>query len=131
MWFAPIAWSRSTQPYCPAGFTLTTIVGLPPIGRTCLTSIAGENISPAEVEAVLEAHPQVLEAAVVGRPDRDWGEAVTAIVVARAGAHLGEDELRTHCVGVLAPYKVPKRVLLTTGPLPHTPSGKLLRRELR
>jgi acyl-CoA synthetase (AMP-forming)/AMP-acid ligase II len=73
----------------------------------------------------------VLEAAVLGRPDRDWGEAVTAIVVARAGAQLGEEELRAHCGAALAPYKVPKRVLVTSAPLPRTPSGKLLRRKLR
>jgi O-succinylbenzoic acid--CoA ligase len=101
-------------------------------GRKAETIVSGgENVSPAEVEAVLEAHPQVLEAAVLGRPDRDWGEAVTAIVVARDGAQLGEEELRAHCVGALAPYKVPKRVLVTSAPLPRTPSGKLLRRKLR
>ncbi|HWX95508.1 MAG TPA: AMP-binding protein [Solirubrobacteraceae bacterium] len=101
-------------------------------GRKAETIVSGgENVSPAEVEAVLEAHPQVLEAAVLGRPDHDWGEAVTAIVVARQGADLDEQQLRAHCVAVLAPYKVPKRVLLTSGPLPRTPSGKLLRRELR
>jgi O-succinylbenzoic acid--CoA ligase len=101
-------------------------------GRKAETIVSGgENVSPAEVEAVLEAHPQVLEAAVLGRPDSDWGEAVTAVVVARDGAQLGEEELRAHCAGVLAPYKVPKQVLLTRGPLPRTPSGKLLRRKLR
>jgi O-succinylbenzoic acid--CoA ligase len=101
-------------------------------GRKAETIVSGgENVSPAEVEAVLEAHPQVLEAAVLGRPDSDWGEAVTAIVVARAGADLGEVELRAHCAGALAPYKVPKRVVLAPGPLPRTPSGKLLRRKLR
>jgi O-succinylbenzoic acid--CoA ligase len=101
-------------------------------GRKAETIVSGgENVSPAEVEAVLEAHPQVLEAAVLGRPDRDWGEAVTAIVVARDGAQLGEEELRAHCGAALAPYKVPKRVLVTSAPLPRTPSGKLLRRKLR
>jgi o-succinylbenzoate---CoA ligase len=101
-------------------------------GRKAETIVSGgENVSPAEVEAVLEAHPQVLEAAVLGRPDSDWGEAVTAIVVARDGADLREDELRAHCGGALAPYKVPKRVVLAHGPLPRTPSGKLLRRKLR
>ncbi|MCW3029286.1 MAG: Acyl-CoA synthetase, partial [Solirubrobacterales bacterium] len=53
------------------------------------------------------------------------------IVVARDGALLGEEELRAHCVGALAPFKVPKRVVLAPGPLPRTSSGKLLRRKLR
>jgi len=91
----------------------------------------GENISPAEVEAVLAAHPKVLEAAVLGRPDLEWGEAVTAIVVAGGGAEPDEDELRAHCARALAHYKVPKRIVVTSEPLPRTPSGKLLRRELQ
>jgi O-succinylbenzoic acid--CoA ligase len=101
-------------------------------GRKAETIISGgENVAPAEVEAVLEAHPCVLEAAVLARPDPEWGEAVTAIVVAHPERALGEQELRAHCALVLAPYKVPKRIVLTTEPLPRTPSGKLLRRELR
>jgi O-succinylbenzoic acid--CoA ligase len=102
------------------------------LGRKSETIVSGgENVSPVEVEAVLEAHPHVLEAAVVGRVDERWGEAVTALVVARDGAALDEQELRSHCAGALAPFKVPKRILAVAGPLPRTPSGKLLRRELR
>jgi o-succinylbenzoate---CoA ligase len=101
-------------------------------GRKADTIVSGgENVAPVEVEAVLEAHPQVLEAAVLGRDDPRWGEAVTAIVVARAGATLEPEELRAHCARALAPYKVPKRVVLSAEPLPRTRSGKLLRRELR
>jgi o-succinylbenzoate---CoA ligase len=101
-------------------------------GRKADTIVSGgENVAPAEVEAVLEAHPRVLEAAVLGRVDPRWGEAVTAIVVARAGEQLDVDELRAHCAGVLAPYKVPKQIVYATEPLPRTRSGKLLRRELR
>jgi O-succinylbenzoic acid--CoA ligase len=101
-------------------------------GRKADTIVSGgENVAPAEVEAVLEAHPGVLEAAVLGRSDPDWGEAVTAIVVARPGADLDTESLRVHCSHVLAPYKVPKHVLLTAEPLPRTRSGKLLRRALR
>jgi O-succinylbenzoic acid--CoA ligase len=101
-------------------------------GRVSDTIVSGgENVAPAEVEAVLEAHPQVLEAAVLGRADPLWGEAVSAIVVARAGAELDVDELRAHCAVALAPYKVPKQVSLSSSPLPRTRSGKLLRRELR
>ncbi|HEV7584431.1 MAG TPA: AMP-binding protein [Solirubrobacteraceae bacterium] len=106
--------------------------GLLVLGRKAETIVSGgENVAPAEVEAVLEAHPQVLEAAVVASADEEWGEAVTALVVARDGAALDEQELRSHCAGALAPFKVPKRIVAVSGPLPRTPSGKLLRRELR
>jgi O-succinylbenzoic acid--CoA ligase len=101
-------------------------------GRKADTIVSGgENVAPAEVEAVLEAHPQVLEAAVLGRSDPQWGEAVTAIVVARPGEELEGEALRAHCARVLAPYKVPKHVVLAAEPLPRTRSGKLLRRALR
>ncbi len=100
-------------------------------GRKADTIVSGgENVAPSEVEAVLEGCPGVLEAAVLGRADVRWGEAVTALVVLHAGADVGEDALRTHCAARLASYKVPKRVALVEGPLPRTPSGKLLRREL-
>jgi O-succinylbenzoic acid--CoA ligase len=101
-------------------------------GRKADTIVSGgENVAPAEVEAVLEAHPLVLEAAVLGRTDPRWGEAVTAIVVVRPGAELEAEALRAHCAGRLAPYKVPKQVAFVGEPLPRTRSGKLLRRELR
>ncbi len=101
-------------------------------GRKADTIVSGgENVAPAEVEAVLEAHPDVLEAAVVARSDERWGEAVTALVVLREGASASEEELRGQCGARLAPYKVPKQVVLIAGPLPRTQSGKLLRRELR
>jgi O-succinylbenzoic acid--CoA ligase len=101
------------------------------IGRKADTIISGgENVAPAEVEAVLEAHPQVCEAAVVGRSDPRWGEAVTAIVVPRDGAQPDPQQLREHCAKRLAAYKVPKQVVLIAGPLPRTRSGKLLRRQL-
>jgi o-succinylbenzoate---CoA ligase len=101
-------------------------------GRKADTIVSGgENVAPNEVEAVLEGHPDVLEAAVVGLPDEQWGEAVTAIVVTRQGAAPEGEELRAHCAAALAAYKVPKRVVLRREPLPRTRSGKLLRRELR
>ncbi len=101
-------------------------------GRKADTIVSGgENVAPTEVEAVLEGHPDVLEAAVVGRPDERWGEAVTAIVVTRHGAANDGEALRAHCAAALASYKVPKRVVLRGEPLPRTRSGKLLRRELR
>jgi O-succinylbenzoic acid--CoA ligase len=91
----------------------------------------GENVAPAEVEAVLEQYPDVLEAAVVARADGRWGEAVTAIVVARPGHVIDREALRRHCRRALAPYKVPKQILLSDGPLPRTRSGKLLRGRLQ
>jgi O-succinylbenzoic acid--CoA ligase len=98
--------------------------------KTDMIVSGGEKIAPAAVEAVLETHPQVLEAAVLGRADSGWGEAVTALVVARPHAAVDADSLRAHCAERLAPYKVPKRVELVAGPLPRTRSGKLLRRVL-
>jgi O-succinylbenzoic acid--CoA ligase len=100
-------------------------------GRKADTIVSGgENVAPTEVEAVLEAHPEVIEAAVLGREDPQWGEAVTAIVVVAPGASVGEGVLRDHCSARLASFKVPKRVQFVSAPLPRTRSGKLLRRDL-
>jgi o-succinylbenzoate---CoA ligase len=101
------------------------------VGRKADTIVSGgENVAPAEVEAVLEAHPSVLEAAVVGLPDEHWGERVGAYVVRRPGADVDDAGLRAHCALALAPYKVPKSFDVVEGPLPRTASGKLLRRSL-
>ena len=89
----------------------------------------GENVMPAEVEAVLISHPAVADAAVLGRPDPEWQEAVCALVVLRDGAEATDEELRSHCAGSLASHKVPKRVDFVSS-LPRTASGKLLRGEL-
>jgi O-succinylbenzoic acid--CoA ligase len=90
----------------------------------------GENVVPSEVEEALLRHPAVADAAVVGREDPEWQQAVTAVVVLAPGAEVTPDELRHHCAETLAGYKVPKRVELAAA-LPRTPSGKLMRRALR
>ena len=90
----------------------------------------GENVVPAEVEKVLMRHPEVADAAVVGREDPEWQQAVTAVVVLESGSEATPDDLRRHCAEALAGFKVPKRVELAAA-LPRTPSGKLMRRALR
>ncbi len=90
----------------------------------------GENVIPAEVEEVLLRHPEVADAAVVGREDPEWQQAVTAVVVLESGSEVTPDDLRRYCADSLAGFKVPKRVELAAA-LPRTPSGKLMRRALR
>jgi fatty-acyl-CoA synthase len=85
----------------------------------------GENIYPAEIEAVLHEHAQVVEAAVVGVPDERWGEVCAAFVVGTAT----EDELREHCRERLARFKVPKSFHFV-GRLPRNSLGKVVKSEL-
>jgi fatty-acyl-CoA synthase/long-chain acyl-CoA synthetase len=90
----------------------------------------GMNIYPAEIEAVLDQHPDVYEATVFGIPSDEWGETVHAVVVKRPGAQLSEDELTSYAKDHLAGYKVP-RSISWIDELPKTGSGKVLKRELR
>jgi fatty-acyl-CoA synthase/long-chain acyl-CoA synthetase len=90
----------------------------------------GMNIYPAEIEAALEHHPDILEAAVFGVPNEEWGESVHAVVVVREGAALTEDEVVAFAREHLANYKVP-RTVSWLDELPKTGSGKILKRELR
>ena len=86
----------------------------------------GENVYPAEVEAVLLAHPAVLEAAVYARPDPDWGQQVVAAVILRAECPVDGQDLRAWCKARLAGYKVPC-VIEHVATLPRTASGKVRR----
>jgi acyl-CoA synthetase (AMP-forming)/AMP-acid ligase II len=90
----------------------------------------GENIYPAELESILMGHPAVADVAVIGVPDERWGETVRAIVVRRAGAELGEDELIDWSRERLAGFKRPRSVAFTDV-IPRNPSGKIMKRELR
>jgi malonyl-CoA/methylmalonyl-CoA synthetase len=89
----------------------------------------GLNVYPREVELVLESHPSVERAAVVGLPSKRWGEEVVALVVPEAGSGLDERELAAHARDALAPYKRPKAILAAEA-LPLTALGKLRRSEL-
>jgi len=91
---------------------------------------AGYKVWPREVEDTLLRHPAVREAAVVGAPDEYRGETVWAYVSLRPGAVATQEELIAFCRGQLAAYKYPRRVEILPE-LPKTPTGKLLRRELR
>ena len=91
---------------------------------------AGVNIYPAEVEAVLHAHPDVADAAVIGIPDEEWGESVKAVVQLRAGAHVTAQELIAFCSERLAGYKKPRTVDFVDE-LPRDAAGKLLKRTIR
>ncbi len=98
--------------------------------RDDLIISGGENIYPAEVEAVLLSHPAIEEAGVVGRPDPKWGQVPVAFVKLRTGFSTTEAEIQTFCAGRLARYKVPVWVIFSDK-LPRNATGKLLRRKLR
>jgi fatty-acyl-CoA synthase len=90
----------------------------------------GENISSVEVEALLYEHPAVLEAAVIGIPDAQWGEVPKALVVLKPGQRLGESELIGFCRERMAHFKAPKSVEFVTM-LPKTATGKIQKFSLR
>ena len=90
----------------------------------------GENVASREVEEMIYRLVAVSEVAVVGLPDPKWVEAVTAVIVVKAGQSLTEEEVMAYCNAHMAHFKAPKRVVFTDA-LPKNPSGKLLKRELR
>jgi long-chain acyl-CoA synthetase len=91
----------------------------------------GENVYCVEVEQVLFEHADVIDAAVVGVPDRVLGEEVKAIVQLRPGSEATAEDLRAYCAGHLADFKVPEYVELRDEPLPRNPAGKIMKSLLR
>lgn len=95
--------------------------------RSELIISGGENVYPAEIEAVLRQHPAVADVCVVGLPDAEWGQRVAALIEQQPGTTATADELLAHCRQQLARYKLP-RVIQFTDALPQTASGKIERR---
>lgn len=91
----------------------------------------GENVYSVEVENAIASDPDVAQVAVIGIPDEVWGEAVHAIVVPRAGAHLTAEQIIAHARESIAGYKVPKSVEIRSEPLPLSGALKVLKRDLR
>ena len=90
----------------------------------------GISIYPLEIESVLYGHPDVLEAAVIGVADAEWGEAVKAVIVLKSGSNIRGEDLLQFCRERLAPYKVPKSIDIVSS-LPHTEVGKVAKEKLR
>lgn len=97
--------------------------------RTDLIITGGENVSPHEVETELARLDGILEAAVIGLPDKEWGQRVAAAVVTEGENEFDAGALIEKLKGRLTEYKVPKRIL-RVDTLPHTPSGKIKRKEV-
>jgi long-chain acyl-CoA synthetase len=92
---------------------------------------AGENVAAAEVESCLMRHPLVREAAVLGVPDEETGEAVVAVVAIQPGEELEEAELQAFVAEHLAAYKVPSMISVQQEKLPRNPAGKLLKQQIK
>lgn len=91
----------------------------------------GENVFTTEVENALMSHDSVQDAAVIGIPSDEWGEAVHAIVILKPGSSATEDALKNHCRERIAGYKLPKSITFRSDPLPLSGAGKVLKTELR
>jgi len=101
------------------------------IGRKVEMIISsGENIYPAEVERIIQALPEVREAAVVGMPDRNKGEVVAVFVLLKDEARLSEEALLEAMKGKIADFKLPKKVIFVDD-FPRNTTGKILKKELK
>jgi long-chain acyl-CoA synthetase len=90
----------------------------------------GENVYSLEVEDVLYAHPDIQECAVIGVPDEEWGERVTACIIPKPHVSLDKNGLKAYMKSHLSPFKVPKE-FLSLADFPRSPAGKILKRELK
>ncbi len=90
----------------------------------------GENIYAAEVESVVRDHPAVKDAALIGKPDEKWGEVGLMIVTLESGQQVSESELKEHCLGKIAKYKIPKEFIVVAE-LPYSPYGKVEKLKLK
>jgi long-chain acyl-CoA synthetase len=90
----------------------------------------GENVSPREVEEVLYTVTEVEECAVVGLPDKEWGERVAAFIIPKPGQTVAPDQVKAFLKTRLAPFKVPKEYVIVSE-LPKSPAGKILKREVK
>ena len=130
--------SVATRQALQSGWLRTGDVGfLDPAGRLHLLDrrsdlivTGGENVYPSEVESALLRHPQLRDAAVVAKPDAEWGQRVVAHVVLGPDEASTAQELERHCREQLAAYKIPREFHFHRA-LPRSAGGKLLRRELR
>ena len=122
----------------PEGYLRTGDVGLIRedgvlqfVGRnTEMIKRAGINVAPAEVEDILRQHPGIALAGASGVPDPERGEMIVAFVVPAPGASITSEELRAHCRSVASSYKAPDLIEICSE-LPATPTGKVLRKELK
>ena len=139
-----ILWKYHEQPQATAEaisadgwFTTGDLVSMDDAGNVTFIGrrgdsyrVGGEMVDPVEVEAAIQSHPAVLRAAALGVPDERLGQVGYAWAEVRPGSGVTEEDLRAHAAGVLAPFKAPRRILLT-GELPVTPSGKVQKFRLR
>ncbi|MFU0504791.1 malonate--CoA ligase [Pseudaminobacter sp. NGMCC 1.201702] len=129
---------KTAEEFRPDGFFITGDLGyVDPDGYITISGRAkdliisgGFNVYPAEIENALDALPAIAESAVIGLPHPDFGEAVTAVVVARQGAAISETEIRGGLEPVLARFKLPKRVI-AMDTLPRNAMGKVQKKALR
>jgi long-chain acyl-CoA synthetase len=91
----------------------------------------GENVYSTEVEDAISSHPAVLECAVLGLPDPEWGERVHAVIVPRPGAQLDGETILAHCRRAIGGFKLPRSITFRTEPMPLSAANKILKSALR